>query len=454
MRVGVTGPSGFVAGAVMAALRRRGDSVRALARDPDSSRLPADVEKVRFDVNDPVPNPQALQGLDAIVHLAGESVDGRWTPAKKRAIFDSRVGGTRNLVSSLAALKRRPSVLISASAIGYYGNRGDELLDDESPPGSDFLAGVCVAWEREAQAAAKLGMRVASTRTSMVLGQGGALAKLLPIFRYGAGGPLGNGRQWMPWIHIDDLADLYCFIIDSDGMRGPIVAASPDVATNGRVMHAVGHALARPALLPAPGAALKIVLGEFADTLLGGQLIVPAKAADAGFVWRHPDLEAAVIDAVDPNSRRTPDVHSFASEQFVPASPDTVFAFFSDGRNLARLTPPEMHLRTPSAPVPMRSGATIDYTMRVRGLGVRWRALIVDWRPGVRFTDVQLRGPYQWWRHTHEFERKDSGVVVRDRIDYALPFAPLSNIALPAVRRDIEKAFAYRRRAIEELFAA
>jgi len=218
-------------------------------------------------------------------------------------------------------------------------------------------------------------------------------------------------------------------------------------------MQAVGHAIARPALAPAPGFALKIALGEFADTLLGGQLIVPAKASDAGFVWRHRDLEAAVIDAVDPRSGRRPDVHSFASEQIVRAPLDDVFAFFSDGRNLARLTPPDMHLRTPPEPVPMRKGTTIDYTMRVRGFGLKWRALIVDWRPGVRFVDVQLRGPYLWWRHTHEFERKDSGVVVRDRIDYALPFAPLSNIALPAVRRDIEKAFAYRRRAIEELFA-
>lgn len=439
----------------MAALRRRGDAVRALARDPHSPRLPADVEKVRFDVNDPAPDPQALAGLDAIVHLAGESVDGRWTPAKKRAIFDSRVGGTRNLVTSLAALDRRPSVLVCASAIGYYGNRGDELLDDESPPGSDFLAGVCVAWEREAREALKLGVRVASARTAMVLGRGGALAKLLPIFRFGIGGPLGNGRQWMPWIHIDDLADLYCLVLDRDSLSGPIAAVAPDYATNARVMQAVGHALGRPALAPAPGFALKIALGEFAETLLGGQLIAPRKASEAGFEWRHPDLEAAVIHAVDPTSTRKPATQLFQSEQFVDAPREKVFAFFSDGRNLERLTPPAMHLRATSAgPVEMRRGAIIDYTMRVRWIGVRWRALIVDWIPGERFTDIQLRGPYLWWRHTHEFEMKGAGVVVRDRIDYALPFAPFSDLALPSVRHDIETAFTFRRRAIEEVFAA
>jgi uncharacterized protein (TIGR01777 family) len=455
MRVGVTGATGFVGRAVVSALRRRDDHVVALTRDPSAAHLPDGVDVVAFDVNDPNPESKALEGLDAIVHLAGESVDGRWTPAKKRKIFDSRVSGTRKLVASLSSLTRRPRVLVSASAIGYYGNRGDEILDDASPPGSDFLAGVCVAWEREALAASTLGMRVALLRTAMVVGAGGALAKLQPIFRFGAGGPLGSGRQWMPWIHIDDLADMYCFALDRDDLHGSIAGVAPDVATNARFMQALGRAMHRPALAPAPGFALKAVLGEFAETLLGGQLILPNKATDAGFAWRHGQLDAALIAVVAPDSGRTPALQTFRADQFVNAPLEKIFTFFSDAANLAKLTPPAMRLEMiASSSEAMHRGATMEYALKVKGVRLRWRALIVEWKPNVRFVDVQIRGPYLMWRHTHEFEGRDDGVVVRDRVDYALPFAPPSDVMLPAVRRDIESIFSFRRRALEEIFAA
>jgi uncharacterized protein len=455
VRVGVTGATGFVGRAVVEALQRRGDTVVAFSRNPEAARAPTGVEVVKFDVNDASSDPRALDGLDAVVHLAGETVNGRWTAAKKRRIFDSRVGGTRNLVSALASLDRKPRVIVSASAIGYYGDRGDEVLDDDSRPGSDFLAGVCVAWEREAQAAVKFGMRSVSIRISMVLGHGGAVAKLVPIFRLGAGGPLGSGRQWMPWIHIDDLANLFCLAIDRDAITGAIVGASPDYATNARMMQALGHALRRPALATAPGFALKLALGEFAETLLGGQLILPAKATAAGFAWRHLQLEAAMIAILAPKSGRAPAIQTFEHEQLVKAPMESVLGFFGKAENLEKLTPPAMRLKMSSTREGgMHRGSTIEYSLRVHGLGIRWRALIVEWLPNVRFVDVQTRGPYLWWRHAHEFVERDGGVVVRDRVDFILPFAPLSNIALPAVRNDIESAFAYRRRAIEDIFAA
>src|SRR5579863_880733 len=308
MRVGVTGATGFVGRAVVAALVRRGDSVVALTRDPNGARMPDGVAVVRFDVNDASPDPAPLEGLDAIVHLAGETVDGRWTKQKKQAIYDSRVAGTRNLVASLAACERRPRMLVSASAVGFYGDRHDEPLDDFSAPGDDFLASVCIAWEREAAEARKLGIRAAQVRVSFAVGTGGAVAKLKPIFNIGAGGPLGNGRQWMPWIHVDDLADLFCFVLDRDDLSGPFAGVAPDQAQNARVMQAMGAALARPAIAPAPGIAVRAVVGEFAETLLGGQLIIPAKAMDAGFVWKHPELEQAMIDVLAPDSRRRPAV--------------------------------------------------------------------------------------------------------------------------------------------------
>lgn len=453
MRVAITGATGFIGRAIIAALQRRGDEVIALTRAPSEAHMPSGVSVEQFDVNDSTPNPRALAGADAVVHLSGETVDGRWTPAKKRSIFDSRVAGTRNLVASLAAMDHRPRVLVSASATGYYGNRGDDVLDDYSPPGNDFLAGVCVAWEREAQAAAKIGIRVASVRTPVVFGSGGALTKLIPIFRLGIGGPIGSGRQWMPWIHIDDLADFYCFLIDRQDMTGPIAPVAPDYATNARVMQGLGAALGRPALAAAPGIALKIVLGEFAETLLGGQLILPRRATDSGFTWRQPELEAALRDVVAPNARRKPSAQTFESEQFVKAPIEKVFGFFSEPSNLEKITAPAMRLRTTPASTELRQGVTFDYAFHAWGMNLRCRALIVEWDRDKRFADVQVRGPYLWWRHTHEFDQKNGGVMVRDRLEYALPFAPLSNVMLPAVRRDIENAFTYRRRAIEDIFA-
>lgn len=294
MRVGVTGATGFVGRAVVAELVRRGDAVTALTRDPESASMPSGVAIARFDVNEPKPDPSALEGMDAIVHLAGESVDGRWTEKKKKAIYESRVTGTRNLVAAMTAATQKPGTLISASAVGFFGDRGDELLDEESAPGGDFLASVCVGWEREAKRAVTLGMRVANVRVSMVLGRGGALGKLQPIFRLGLGGPIGNGRQWMPWIHRDDLARLFCFALDREDVRGPMCGVSPEPATNAQVMRAFGHALHRPAVLPVPAFALRMVVGEFAETLLGGQRINPKKATDAGFSWKHPELGAAL----------------------------------------------------------------------------------------------------------------------------------------------------------------
>jgi uncharacterized protein (TIGR01777 family) len=303
MRVGVTGATGFVGRAVVAALQRRGDVPVALTRNPAAARMPPGVAVAAFDVNDPTPDPAPLEGLDAIVHLAGETVEGRWTAAKKRAIFDSRVNGTRNLVTSLAACARRPRSLVSASAIGFFGDRKDEPLDDTSPAGDGFLASVCIGWEREARGAEALGMRVAMVRVSMVLGAtGGAVGKLLPILKLGLGGPLGSGRQWMPWIHLDDLADLFCFVLDRDDLSGPISGVAPDYATNARVMRALARAVGKPAFLPAPGFALRLIIGEFAETLLGGQRVKPSKALGAGFVWKHPLLEAAAVDLLAPGS--------------------------------------------------------------------------------------------------------------------------------------------------------
>ena len=207
-----------------------------------------------WDPLDGPPPAEAFDGVDVVFHLAGESVaEGRWTAAQKARIRESRVLGTRHLVEGISRAERRPRVLVSASAVGYYGDRGDEELTESSPPASDFLAEVCIAWEKEALAAEEAGVRVVTARTGIVLGAGGgALGKMLTPFKLGAGGPLGNGRQWMPWIHVDDLARLYLHAADTDAVRGPMNAVAPNPVTNSEFTKALGRAVHRPAFMPAP----------------------------------------------------------------------------------------------------------------------------------------------------------------------------------------------------------
>lgn len=288
--VAVTGASGFVGREVIKALRKRGARVIALGRSAPQGFGP-EVETRRFDPSGE-PNPAAFAGAGAVIHLAGESVAGRWTPAKKRRIAQSRIFGTQTLVASLAALERRPAVIVSASAVGYYGDRGDEPLTEEARPGNGFLAGVCVEWEAAARQCEKLGIRTVCVRTAIALGNGGALARMKLPFLLFAGGAIGSGRQFVPWIDVRDLAALYCFALERPRLSGPINAASPDQSTNARLAHAIGAALHRPSALPAPAFALRLLLGEFAESLLVSQRIVPAVATDNGFKWTYPLLES------------------------------------------------------------------------------------------------------------------------------------------------------------------
>ena len=241
-----------------------------------------------------------MRGADAVVHLAGENVAQRWTAGARRAIRDSREAGTRNLVASLReAGDEAPPVLVSASAVGYYGPRGDERIDETAPPGDDFLAQVCVAWEREAEAATALGQRVVTMRTGVVLDRdGGALGRMLLPFRLGIGGPVAGGRQYMPWIAAEDLVSLYVAAVSDEALRGPVNASAPEPVTNAEFSRALGRVLHRPAVAPIPGLALRALYGEMAQIVTTGQRAVPARALEAGFAFAYPELEGALEAAL------------------------------------------------------------------------------------------------------------------------------------------------------------
>ena len=300
MRVAVTGATGLIGSRVVARLLERGDDVMVLTRDPERAR--ARLGQVGAAAWDPthVPAPaDALAGRDAVVHLAGENVAQRWTPVARERIRASRELGTRNLVAGLRAADPRPGVLVSASGVGYYGARGDEPIDEAAPPGHDFLAEVVVAWEREAEAAADAGVRVVCVRTGVVLDRsGGALAKMLPPFRAGIGGPVAGGRQYMPWIHLDDLVGIYLAALDHAEWSGPLNASAPEPVTNREFSKALGHALHRPAVMPVPALALRMLYGGMAEIVTTGQRAVPRRLSELGHRFRHTDLDEALATAL------------------------------------------------------------------------------------------------------------------------------------------------------------
>jgi len=299
MRVTMTGATGRIGTRLVEALKRRGDEVTVLSRSPDKARAALGVEAVGWQTEaEPAPF-RALAGRDGVLHLAGEDVAQRWDAAVKRRLLDSREQGTRNLVAGLRAAEPRPGVLVSSSAVGWYGPHGDEPLDEDAPAGGDFLAQVCVAWEREAAAAAQLGMRVVRVRTGVVLDRGGgALAKMLPFFRLGIGGPVAGGSQYMPWIHVDDVVGIYLAALDGDDWEGPVNASAPEPVTNRTFSRALGRALRRPALAPVPALAIRALYGEMAEIVTKGQRVLPRRAQALGYQFAHPDLDEALRSAL------------------------------------------------------------------------------------------------------------------------------------------------------------
>jgi len=297
MRILVTGSSGLVGTALLSHLKAEGDDVLRLVRGD----RPVAPTEIRWNAGEDAIDEEGLEGLDEVVHLAGENLaDGRWTRARKDRIWRSRVEGTLLLAEALARRRAKPRVLVSASATGYYGDRGDAPLDESSGPGSGFLARLCEAWEGATEPAARAGIRVIHLRTGVVLSSaGGALPKMLPAFQLGLGGPLGSGAQYLPWIALDDLIRVIHVAIAKETLRGPLNAVAPSPATNREFALALGRVLHRPAGFPVPAFLLRILVGELADEgLLASQRVMPARLLATGFSFRHPELVEALRHAL------------------------------------------------------------------------------------------------------------------------------------------------------------
>jgi uncharacterized protein len=301
MRVLVTGASGLIGSAVCDALLARGDALVGLTRDPERAR--ATNPTVTWHAWNPAlerPPAEALEGVDRVINVIGEEINQRWTEEAKRRIRDSRVQATRNLVQAISSADPRPKVLVSQSAVGYYGDRGDAIVDEETAAGSSFDAGVCVDWEAEAREAKNAGLRVIVTRSAPILDKrAGLLKQLLPPFKLGLGGPIAGGSQYLPWIHIDDEVRILLWALDDERVSGTINASAPEPVTNREFSRTLGRVLRRPAVMPVPKLAVAVMRGgELADTVAGGQRVIPRRALDLGFEFRYRELEPALRAAL------------------------------------------------------------------------------------------------------------------------------------------------------------
>jgi uncharacterized protein (TIGR01777 family) len=298
MRVAVTGATGVIGSALVGELRSRGDEPVALSRNAARAKDRLGIEAYEWRLPKTEPPPlDALRGSDAVVHLLGETIAQRWSDEAKSEINDSRILPTRKLVEGLAGLPEaeRPRVLVSQSASGWYGARGEERLDEAEPAGDDFLARLTVDWVAEADRAEELGVRVVLTRTGVVLSDsGGALEKMLPFFKLGVGGPVAGGDQYVPWVHLDDVVGALLFALDNDAVRGPVNITAPEPVTNKELSRTLGRVLHRPAFAPVPALAVKTLYGEMASIVTTGQRAVPARLQELGYEFRQPDLEQAL----------------------------------------------------------------------------------------------------------------------------------------------------------------
>ena len=449
MRIMITGASGLVGTALGKALVLAGHEIVAVSRSPDNAKLACPFPARHISWNEVETG--SFPEIDGVVNLAGETVASwPWNAAKKAAILGSRIDAIKALHAGFTRKGAWPQVWVNASAIGFYGDRDDEDLDETSNRGTGFLADVCQAWEG-ALSSVPPTVRVVRLRLGVVLARhGGALDAMMPAFRMGIGGVLGSGQQWMSWIHIDDVVGLFMAALSQDAWRGVVNGVAPHAVRNRDFTKMLGKVVRRPTFCAVPGFLLKF-LGEFSSLFLGSAKVLPRAAIQWGYKFRYTDCREALSQILDFQARWG--VYEFYREQWVPRNKAELWPFFCDVYNLERLTPEILNFKVLGMSTPeVGEGTFIDYKLLIRGVPARWRTKILDWQPGEKFVDTQLKGPYALWHHTHEFQEMGGGTLMTDRVLYKLPLWPFSDVMLPLIRADIKKIFAYRRTVVAKLF--
>lgn len=455
-RILITGASGLIGQALSLALIKKGWQVVILGRGSEehfrsSFTLPCEyhqwAEPARY------APPEASLNVQCVVNLMGESIaNGRWSQEQKRKLRDSRILSTKNLVNALKKYNPTLKTFVSSSATGYYGEAGDNVLSEKNHASNDFLGTLCKDWEAEAQ---KAPGRCVQIRTGVVLSiDGGALSKMLPIFENGLGSRLASGSQWMSWIHIEDLVNVYLSAIENDEFEGAYNAVSPEPVTNSDFTKSLAKELKVGVFIPVPKIALQLALGEMSQILLSSQKVIPKALESQKFTFKYRSLELALKEIF--NWKENKGDRIFQSMQWVSHSKENVFPFFSEVKNLEALTPDFLNFHVVGKSTEnIQTGTLIDYKLKIHGVPVKWKTEICDWNPGKKFRDVQIKGPYSKWDHTHDFEGLVGGTLLTDKVIYRLPLASFGgNLILFVVESDIKKIFSFRKDKIKKLFGS
>ena len=453
MRIVVTGATGLIGRNLVAKLIANGDSVAVLTRNGSKATeiFPSDVDIYQWDYNSDSFPLESLHASDAIVHLTGEPIKGRWTKGKKHRIFQSRVNSTKNLVSALTTMKNPPLRVVMASAVGYYGDRGDEKLPDSASRGEGFLADVSEAWEHASHPLRDAGICIIPLRLGLVLSnQGGALKELLLPWSLGLGTKIGNGSQWWPWIHIEDVVGLIDYALNGHIAAGPVNAVAPESVTQIAFAKELARVLHRPQIFRVPKSILRALLGELSWELTASRRAINTETS---YEYRYPTLEQAFQNLLSANESKGNEMSKYQTEMWIDAPIGKVFEFFSDPANLEQITPPWLKFKMmPFEHLSIGPGTIIDYRLRLHGVPITWQSEITEWNPPNHFVDVQKKGPYRHWTHTHEFDEAGTGTFVRDSVDYKVPGGYLIDRVF--VRKDIERIFTYRKSKLRELMMA
>jgi uncharacterized protein len=452
MTILLTGGTGLLGNALGQELVKAGHKINVLTRDPSRARRKLSYPCKLFEwdgESEDVP-PSACEGVGVLIHLAGENIaEKRWTAARKAQLRSSRINSAHALAKAFA--NRPLELVVGASGIGYYGDRGDEWLTEESSAGGDFLARLCVEWETSVRLIPA--RRTISLRLGVILSAGGGfLRQVVPLFLQLGASRLGDGRQFLSWIHIDDAVRLIMECMGNSKLEGAVNACAPEPITNRDWTAIIARRVGALPGPPVPSFALRVLYGQLSIALLGSQSASPRKALDAGFGFKHEKFQSA-IDQIFEGAKPGEMVVQF--EQWLPVPRAEVWPFFSSEENLERITPQFLQFKVlGKSTEQLQAGSLIDYKLKLKGLPLKWRTRIEEWQPGHEFVDTQLKGPYRTWHHRHRFSDLGGGTLAQDRIRLMLPLGLLGRtLALTFVLSDVDKIFAYRSKVLNEIFA-
>lgn len=453
MSVLITGATGFIGKKIIERLVLRGDTdIRILTRNPKED-FPFPVKQYKWNADTKELPAEAVEGVDAVINLAGESiVDSRWSEEKKDKILSSRVNSSKLLVDRINTCINPPKKLISASAIGYYGDSGDDILTENSPSGDSFLSDVCIKWEEEIRKLEGTDTKFHIMRIGLVLDEKeGALSKAMAPFKFGIGAKLGNGKQYMSWVHIEDLVSQFLFVLDKDCQHETFNCVSPNPVTNKEFTKKLARALHKPAFFIVPRFALSLVLGEMSKVVTSSQRVMPSNLLQEGFSFKYTKI-ADAFNLLLPHASEGEEI--LETYQFIPVSIDKIFQFFSKAENLEAITPKTLNFKiVDKSTEDIQTGAIINYKLKLHGIPLKWKTRINSFIDGKEFTDEQIKGPYKKWIHSHKFYSVNGGTLMKDRIIYKFPMGNLGAlVAGPFARRDLKKIFGYRFEVIKNKF--